>query len=291
VDVHDAPARLTVMDLIGSRSDRWDRALGDAGYSSDEVVVVYAAHQVQDSKEFAVAYLGPGTDVSSSPVPLTNDEAQRLQAAGDQHRMAVPSGLDPEIELGIIRWALERARQFDANPAFLWFAEAVNNAVHDRYGEVGPGSAVVWHTIPSVRDADSAAGHLVTASFGEQLGQLWGAYGSLFRVDQPQADLTTLAKRLVVFAAIHAEDLEGWLDAEQSVSLGAVLAEVHPDAGAWWEALRGDEDFTHLRKSSPHYIPTEADIEGAGANPATAWRPLQRHLDITARRGARVVDI
>jgi hypothetical protein len=272
----------------GQQSQKlWEQALRDAGYSADDVVLVL----IEDVPEVGspeVAYFGPDADTSTSPVPLTAEEAARINAEPHRRRVAVSPEQDPEVLLALMRWALERARQSDESNSYWFFGEAVNSAVYPIYMDTGLGSNVVWHTIPVVRDANSAAGHLVTRSFGPQFGDLWGPRGALFRTDQPVPDLNTLPRRLVTFGAIHGEHLERWAR-ERGVSLSSLLLDVDPEAPEWWEALMGDEDFTHLRKAATYYIPTADDIANAGANPANAWRPLQRHFDITVRRGLDVL--
>jgi hypothetical protein len=187
-----------------------------------------------------------------------------------------------------MRWALERARQADVNQAFVWFEQATNSAIHPRYGDTGLGSAVIWHTIPAVMDADSAAGRLVTGYFGPQFGELKGPHGVLFRSDIPPGQLSTLAKRSVAFAAIHAEDLAHWAE-QRDFRIKTLLEEVDAKGPEWFKALVADEDFTHLRKSASYYVPTAEQIAAAGLAPAEAWRPLQRHLGLALERGMTVV--
>lgn len=270
--------------------EQWDLALTHAGFTADQAVLVLSEHRVASPSEAKVAYFPPDAPPIPSPFPLSNDERSDVAAAAGKHRVAVPRMLEARVRLGGIRWGLERARQFDLGAGVAFFTEAVNSSLDARYGGVGMGSAVVWHSIPSVRDADSAAGHFVTDTLGPQYGDLWTENGALFRADQPTPDLASLPARLVVFAAIHAEDLESWA-AGRGIAVSDLLREVDPQAGGWWASLLEDADFTHLRRSAPYYVPSAGQITDAGANPAEAWRPLQRHFDITMARGRAVIGI
>jgi hypothetical protein len=267
----------------------WVQALQDAGYSPRDAILVLIQAATR-AGEPEVGYFGPDADSSTSPLVLTPREAALIDAAPDKHRVALSPQQDPQVQLGLMRWALERARQTDENGLYWFLGEAINSAIQPIYGDTGMGSNVVWHTIPVARDADSAAGHLVTSTFGPQFGDLWGPQGALFRTDQPVPDLSTLPRRLVTFGAIHAESLEQWVrQTQRELALNTVLRDIDPQAPAWWKALLADEDFTHLRKSATYYIPTPDTIAEAGANAANAWRPLQRHYDITLQRGLDVL--
>jgi hypothetical protein len=60
-------------------------------------------------------------------------------------------------------------------------------------------------------------------------------------------------------------------------------------APEWFDALLADEDFNHLRKSTRFYKPSAETIAAFEGGPAEAWRPLERHLDLTMDHGLAVL--
>ncbi len=268
--------------------DLWARACEDAGVEEERVAVIVVSTRADDPTAFGAGYFSPAATAESPPVPLTAEEIRHVNSLRGRHRLTIPEQLEAPVKLGLMRWTLERAKQHDLNPYLLTMTDAVTAAFDPLTANKGAGGAVVWHAVPSIRDADLVAGHLVTKVFGPQTGRLWGPHGSLFRSDRQPGPITTLARRMVICAAVEAEAFLGL--ASTPSWPGTILRHMGEDWSEWWEVLLTDEDFTHLRRSSRYYVPEEWEIEKFEPNPAQAWRPLEHHLDITMRRGAQAID-
>jgi hypothetical protein len=225
-------------------------------------------------------YFPPGANLSVHPDPrFTAEERKQLGSTQSQPRIAIYNGGRGREFLADARWTLELDRQRRANSYTYEFGELVNMAVPKTVR--GPGSAVVWHCLPNIKDADLASAYLIESRLGRQFGDLNGPYGVMLRTDRPAPDPETLPLRLVIVAAMFSE---GFKDAlTWSDSLNGHLDQLHPDARGWWTTLEADDDFEHLRKSLHFYIPS-ADavsdlLELRGQ--AQAWRGWETHFYIT----------
>jgi hypothetical protein len=103
-----------------------------------------------------------------------------------------------------------------------------------------------------------------------------------------QGALETLGRRLVAYAAIHAEAFDAWV--KSAPARDWMLANVDAAAPTWWKRLLADDGFNHLRGSVPYFWPTPMEIEGFGSNPAGAWMPFRELIVRAQRRGAEVLE-
>jgi hypothetical protein len=168
----------------------------------------------------------------------------------------------------------------------LRFGQLLNGSLDGVF--TGPGSAVVWHCLPNIKDADLAASYLVKQIFGDQPGEFHGPHGVLLRTDRPEPDIATLPRRLVVTAAIFAEHFDAQLSGAESRDL--LLRDLDDAAPAWWRTALDDDGFEHLRKSLPFYVPSEDEIDELlpMKGQASAWEPWKRHFFLALDEGMRV---
>jgi len=162
-----------------------------------------------------------------------------------------------------------------------------SDALHEVYGESGPGGAVIYNAQPMMRDASAHAAALVTRVFGPQVGRLRDPqFGPLFRTDNEPEAPELFARRVVVYAAIHSGAVMEAAGGE--ASLDAQLQLVSPAAPRWWEKVVGDERFRSLGASAVEFVPTPEQIAVYEPAAGEAWRPLEDLLLRAQRYGMRL---
>lgn len=257
--------------------DLWGRALDDAGLDESVVRRVVLEGGARTSRY--AQHFPPGTTARPAMTELTDAEAAEIDSDTTGHRVAHVSTVDHEPGLlGVIRAQLEHVRQWDAQPGSYKLTTEINASLDPLYaGRLG--GAVVYNALPLMSDGTAAGARLIRNVYGPQFGRYRDPLlGRLYRTDRAPGSLDTLPQRTVVFGAIHAEALDEWATG-RDLNLDRVLAQAHPDAAEWWEALLADDLFEHLRKSAPAYDPSVDEIESHGGLPQEAWRPLEALLD------------
>jgi hypothetical protein len=268
----------------------WRLACEDAGYdpegdSFDTPLFQLASEAKVAQEGQRNVYFDPGAEVDTRHVPLTDAELHRLRAADGRHRVVVAADADEPQMLALMRWGLEHALQFDEGKALMHFYGHVLDTLSTVYRPVGRGSALLGNLIPGEEDANAASATLVTVKLGRQVGQLEGPFGPLFR-PATKGDLATLPKRMVAFAALHAEAFDAYAGSAEHRNL--LLRDVDTAAPEWWEALLADIDFGHFRALTPYFTPTAAEIADAPA-PVEAWRALAELLRRGLLHGMQVI--
>lgn len=273
------------MPLDQARIDElWRITCEDAGYVPDEPMLVLATKASVDRSE-RNAYFDPGAEVEARYLPLTDGELARLRQAEGRHRIAVAADANEPQMLGLMRWGLEHARQFDERGSLMDIYGHALNTMSIVYRPLGAGSSLIGNLIPAEEDANAASAALVTTTFGPQFGELAGPWGTLFRPAE-QGTMDSLPKRMVAFVSLHPDDFQRYAgDREQRDML---LRAVDRDAPDWWEALMADADHGHFRALIPYFKPTRAEIAAAPA-PVEAWRPLAELLRRGQLRGMAVI--
>lgn len=242
------------------RPELWAVALGDAGYTADEAVwrevpggqEVNAEGRLDNPNWSFVQTAGPNDEF---PIWFPGGQKAYEWGIANHGKVRVllyekPSG-EPET-VALMRWALERARLYQAFPAAFRLIQATHLSHENRIHALGPGGAVYHHQAPEQRQANAAASRLVVATFGEQLGKLHHALGSLFRGKEDALPDDVFEKRAVAFAAFHADDLEA-----AGFDVESLLDQlIDGDAREWFERLAGDGEFQALRAAAPVLSPT-----------------------------------
>jgi hypothetical protein len=263
----------------------WSRALDDAGIEPSHVQRI-GFDRPMGPKRLAL-HIPPG-GMPGGTFELSRAERAVVAKSSGGHRVLhVTDGEEPGL-LGVLRAQLEHVRQFDAQRGSYQLSSAINASLDELYsGRLG--GAIVYLAMPMMRDGTAAGGRLIRKVFGPQPGKFYDpVFGPLYRTDKEPGDLESLPMRTVVFAAIHAEAFERWASVREMGQ--QLLADAHPDAPTWWEALKADDLFVHLSKSAPAYNPDQDDIDAFGEGQAAqAWRPLEALLDRTVELGTNVL--
>jgi len=178
--------------MIESLEELWPRALADAGFSPEELVLLAleGTPEERGAPGGSWARMQPGgVPAASEDWPFTEEELAPARERPDLPKVAVYTGVDPAALLALLRHSLQTVRQATATRTAYAFAVDASDALHRVYRESGPGGAVVYNAQPMMRDASAHAAALGTRVFGPQLGRLRDPeFGPLFRTDnEPEA--------------------------------------------------------------------------------------------------------
>jgi hypothetical protein len=208
----------------------------------------------------------------------------------DAHRVVMLSddSIDEPTALGLMRWCLEVARQWEQGEAIHDFGLFISRAIERTYAGTGLGGASVYNRIPTMRDANAAAAELVNATFDPvPAAAYFGNHGSLRRpIGPPEPE--TLAARLVVFAFQHRRDVMAQAEAE-GCSLDERLTPLDPAAPLWWSLLTRDAALARSTDKATSLIPDETEIEAVDP-PIRAWWPLLTRLDHDHDHGLALIE-
>jgi hypothetical protein len=268
----------------------WSIACEDAGVS-ENAVVLELRDATGDPEKVSTMHFWPAlapVRAEDLEPPLEPDVVARLRKEARRPRIAVAGRNEAPELLGLMRNGLALAVQCQTDEAAWRFGWGVLDAALSRaYASLGRGGGVIHNAHPSMRDANGAAARLVTATQGPQLGGMHGPFGILFRTDRDFGGQPTMRKRLVAFAAMHAEDVIATVG---QGSAEVVLAQLDEQASGWWRDLLNDEGFTHLRGSIPYFVPTASEIAASAPAEARAWQPLADLIDRALARGLEVLN-
>jgi hypothetical protein len=266
----------------------WKWALDDAQLSPETVAVVQVTSP--DDPEFGGRYMPPGdrslTGVEPAAIELASEHAS-------QSRVLVPT--NPPFDggaaglLAMMRFQLQFARAVEADRNAYILSLNVDAALGPVFGDKGKGGGLIWNTIPLMRSANDAAGPLVTAKLGPQVGRLGHPfYGPLFRLLREPLPLDQVPKQSIVFAAIWPDAFEA-RTASGGTTASAYLDSLYPGASSWWDVLLRNELFRSLSHSAEAFTPTPEEIQRAPL-PQDAWRPLEGLIDRAMRQGLAVLE-
>jgi len=278
--------------MVESLEELWPRALADAGFSPEELVLLAleGTPEERGAPGGSWARMQPGgVPAASDDWPFTEEELAPARERPDLPKVAAYTGVDPAALLALLRHSLQTVRQATATRTAYAFAVDASDALHRVYRESGPGGAVVYNAQPMMRDASAHAAALVTRVFGPQLGRLRDPeFGPLFRTDNEPEALEIFPRRVVVYAALHGGAVAQFLGGEES--LEAQLQLVSPAAPRWWDRLMGDELFRSLSASAVAFVPTPEEIAAYGNAAGEAWRPLEDLLLRAHRYGMELTS-
>lgn len=246
-----------------SREELWTRARDEAGFSADEAVWLELPGEPPGGERGTWSLSVPSGAHPDPSVAELNDEQQRWCTAHiDKRRVLTYAGVSDAAALGLMRWATAYGRLEASYPEALTLVLATHRANQERILPRGAGGAAYHHASPDQSYADAAAGSLVTAMLGEQLGDLKGMFGPVFRPGRPMPD-DLFPARAVCFAAFHHDDLQRQ-EREHGLSVDGFVGAVGANARSWLNTLLDDEGFRALSAAAPFTMPTAEETAARG---------------------------
>jgi hypothetical protein len=283
-------AILTYVGTATVQSD-WVLALEDADLDGSECLLVLLDRGSSDGGGDAML-LDPGFEaVDTVEEPLTAVQLTELNSARwrDGYRVLM-ARIDNRAErLGLLRDALEHARQHKADRDVYRLGGQLSDAIGAVYGS-GRGGAAVLRMHPLWADA-AARGAALARKYAEPditPQVLWGVHGSLLRTNWAAGDPSTLPERLLVWAALHREAVE--TQAEFCGGIETVAGTYRPELAPKWQLLMRDPDLELLGRAAKLSRPNAAQIEAAAEYPAAVWDRVLDLLDRGMARGQQLLS-
>lgn len=228
----------------------------------------------------------PGEPLTERQLNILNSELWR-----DKYRVLIAPPANRAARLGLLRDALERARQHQYDGRLYYLGGRLTDALSVIYGEGGKGSASVLRLQPMWADAAARGAALARehASLTITDDLLWGPYGALLRPAWQPGELRTLAKRLVVWAALHRSAVAAL--ASSCGGIDKVISDYSVPLVSDWRALIEDAELTRLARMVRLSIPSSARIETAAHYPASVWDRVLDLLDRGMTHGQSLVGV
>jgi hypothetical protein len=229
--------------------DEWDRVLGAAGFSAEEVAYWTSDETPEEIKDRAAMYFLPGPDPDP---PFAFTDEQLAEATSDEmserHRIMVhldyrlPDGLGPDgvraYYAAVLRHELEHARQAEApqGRAALEVDQGIVDPVLRKKAGGIKGGAEYHNMKPSEMDANAAASVYVRKYHSEAVPALLDSnIGQMVRSHTEPEDPATLLRRTLCFLVQLRAVAEGW--AEPLSIAGYLAACGGTDAEEMWAQL------------------------------------------------------
>jgi hypothetical protein len=274
------------MAVLNPEADAlFERAVADASMQMDgfTLVVVDSEHNPKIGRP--VMYIPAGVPVNGDEVPgMNSTQTQALRTSRRPHRIVVQGRAEDPALLGLLRWAVDGARQNQTAPSVWEFAWTVLDAGVSAAHAERPASGVLHNVLPQVRDANRAASRLVTEYSGPQVGSYFGPWGTLFRTHPDFGGDATLAQRTVTMAALYAPWIHDRTGSDSATA--KFVADVDPNASHWWTVLTQDPVINSATGVIELLEPTDEELDNAADAAPQEWRPLAHLIDRVLKYGA-----
>lgn len=234
-----------------------------------------------------------------APNVLSNDggllsRAQR--ADSDQHlarhRILLYTGINDDALAAKLRHELEHVVQWEAKgkPLFDLY-RATMAAIDDFIPGDRRGTGMLYNIVPLEVDANAAASRFMRQRLGstrcDELAE--SEEGVLFRAQPAPESPARAGVRMVCFAAIAAEAVEGLLDPYPKG--GRALIDGLGDDPHLWDALRGDHELIERIADARRVVPSDAKVRAADPGFRSAWALLRDALTFAYVRAREVAGV
>jgi hypothetical protein len=275
------------VDVVELERD-WDIAPTDAGLSHEDCLLVVLDREPQGSDSLLLdpGFLGEWTPFE----PLTDDQLKILNSDRwrDRYRVLVAPPENRAARLGLLRDALEHARQYQHDSRLYHLGGQLRDAMASVY--TGDGSASILKLHPVWADAAAAGAALARKHAQSAITDdvLWGPYGALLRTAWEPGDLESLAQRMLVWAALHRSAVEDM--AETCGGIHRVISRYSDELLPAWRTLIEDAELTRLARAARLSIPPAARIQAATQYRASVWDRVLDLLDRGMARGGSLMS-